>query len=424
MADTIAPTDHLNATIPIQWYEFNDAAPARSLCTDCGVSRTEEPSRCASACQFIKPDYDRAEITAHGRRRDAENPEEVYFGVHKQMYTARLSQPKAGAQWTGITTTLAEQLLREDVVDAVIAVGPATDDFWKPVPCVITDPDQLAQVRGMRMGYAPVVACIEPALASGYRRLAVVAIPCQVYALRALETELKASGKLDELLVIGTPCSDNTYTEHFHEFLNLLTDTPEDVNYLEFCTDYHVEMRFKQGGVKRIPFLSLPLSNLRSDFFPMTCRTCVDYTNSLADITVGYMGGDGQQWLIVRNKNGEHILSLLQDQLVLTAPRAAGKRRGSVAGFIENTRRAAGGLPLRKMPNFMRPIMGKLMPKLGPKGLEFARARIEMKAAEAILHLEQKHPKRARHMLPWFIGRQVSGYAISTASVQQDRHVK
>jgi coenzyme F420 hydrogenase subunit beta len=31
----------------------------------------------------------------------------------------------------------------------------------------------------------------------------------------------------------------------------------------------------------------------------MTCRTCVDYTNSLADITVGYMAGTGEQWLVV-----------------------------------------------------------------------------------------------------------------------------
>ena len=34
-----------------------DAAPARKLCTDCGLSRTAEPKRCGQACQFIQPDY-------------------------------------------------------------------------------------------------------------------------------------------------------------------------------------------------------------------------------------------------------------------------------------------------------------------------------------------------------------------------------
>lgn len=410
MAPVIAPISNAVQQASITWMDFPQAPPTRALCTDCGVSRTSNPNRCATACQFIQPDYDSAERTVHGRRRDAVKPDEVYFGVFDAMHVARLATPKKGAQWTGITTSLAEQLLRNRCVDAVITVAPDKEDPWRPVPVVITDPAKMSSCRGMRMGYAPVVACVEPAIAAGHRRLAVIAIPCQVYALRELEKELKAKGELDELYVIGTPCSDNTHTKHFHEFLNLLTDEPSTVNYLEFCTDFHVEIRFTHGQVKRIPFLSLPLSNLRSDFFPMTCKTCVDYTNALADITVGYMGGDGEQWLIVRNQQGQKILDALAGELVLTPTKSSGKRASSVAGFIANTRRAAGGLPLRRMPNFMRPIMGKLMPILGPKGMEFARARIEMKAAESILHLQRKHPKKAQHMLPWFIHQQVARY--------------
>ena len=37
---------------------------------------------------------------------------------------------------------------------------------------------------------------------------------------------------------------------------------------------------------------------LPRDFFPLTCRTCVDYTNMLADITIGYKGGQGEQRLV------------------------------------------------------------------------------------------------------------------------------
>ncbi len=33
------------------------------------------------------------------------------------------------------------------------------------------------------------------------------------------------------------------------------------------------------------------------------------------------------------------------------------------------------------------------MPRIGPKGLEFARARIEMKAAETVLHLARAEPR-------------------------------
>ena len=38
----------------------------------------------------------------------------------------------------------------------------------------------------MRMGYAPTLAALEPAAAAGHKRIAVIGIPCQVYALRAI----------------------------------------------------------------------------------------------------------------------------------------------------------------------------------------------------------------------------------------------
>ncbi len=389
---------------------------ARSLCTDCGVSRSAEPQRCASACQFIKPNYAAAERRVHGRERNRAHDDELYFGVHRQLHAARLNSPAPGAQWTGITTRIAERLLETGQVDAVLTVAAEPGDRWRPRPVCVTDPADLAACRGMRMGYAPLLALLEPALDAGHRRLAVVAIPCQVYALRALEVELKAANKLEALTVIGIPCSDNTSTENFHGFLERLTSEPDTVSYLEFRTDYHVELRFDDGSQKLIPFLKLPLSDLPQDFFPTTCKTCVDYVNALADLTVGYMGGDGQQWLIVRNARGQELVDLLADEITLDTPVSKGKRRSSVAGFIDNTRLAAGGLPLRRMPNWLRPVMAWLMPRLGPKGLEFARARVEMKAAESILHLRRLHPRRIRSMVPDFIWQQVHGYDIKPSA--------
>lgn len=317
--------------------------------------------------------------------------------------------PKPGAQWTGITTSIAERLLRTGAVDAVLTVAPDADDPWKPVPVLITKPEDMATVRGMRMGYAPLLALLEPAREAGHTRLAVIGIPCQVYALRALERELG----FERLYVIGTPCSDNTTTEAFHDFLALLSDAPETITYLEFCADYHVELRFRDGRVQRIPFLQLPIADLPPDFFPLTCRTCVDYTNALADITVGYMGGEGEQWLLVRNERGEELLALLGEDVVLSDPGSAGKRAKAVAGFIANTKRAAGGLPLRRMPGWLRPIMGWIMPRFGPRGLEFARTRVEMKAAETIIHLRREEPRRMKSMIPAHIWRLAKPYGLT-----------
>lgn len=390
------------------WTPPLNAPAERELCTDCGVSRMSDPKQCGQACQFIKPDYPAMERRVHGRNRDAATGDEAFFGPYRRMVQAAMKQPREGAQWTGITTTIAQRLLETGAVDAVIAMAPDPSDKWKPMPVLVTKPEGMAQCRGMRMGYAPSLALIEPAIAAGYKRLAVIGVPCQIYALRRLQDQLG----LEKLYVIGTPCSDNTTTEAFHGFLDLLSDKPETITYLEFRADYHVELRFDDGNVKAIPFLLLPISKLPPDFFPITCRTCVDYTNTLADITVGYMGGRGEQWLLVRNERGEELLKLLGDDVRLSEPTSAGNRVAPVKGFLKNTELAAGGLPVRGMPNWLRPFMGWLMPKVGPRGIEFARARVEMKAVETVLHLRRHYNHKMKNMIPAHVWALVKPYGL------------
>ncbi len=389
------------------------AAPApRGLCTDCGISRSSDPKACGRACQFIAPDYPRLEAQVHGRARDPSRTDELFFGPFRRMVRASLKAPKPGAQWTGITSRLAERLLELGQVDAILTMAPDAQDRWKPVPVLVTKAEGMAAVRGMRMGYAPLLALLEPARAAGYTRLAIIGIPCQIHALRALETELG----FERLYVIGTPCSDNTTTAKFHDFLALLAPDPDTITYLEFRADYRVELRFTDGSSKTIPFLQLPLSTLPTDFFPMTCKTCVDYTNVLADITVGYMAGEGEQWLIVRNERGEELLGLLGDEIKVSEAGSKGKREAHVKGFMVNVERAAGGLPLQRMPGWLRPIMARLQPLIGPKGLEFARTRIDMKAIETILHLRRNFPKRMKSMIPDHIWALVAPYGITPES--------
>ena len=328
------------------------------------------------------------------------------------MLQAALQPATEGAQWTGITTRIAEKLLSLGMVDAVIATAADPNDRWKPRPVVITQASDMAQCRGMRMGYGPLLSLVEPALAQGHKRLAVIGIPCQIYALRAIEPQLKAEQGLQALYVIGTPCSDNTTTENFHTFLNLLSDRPQDISYLEFRADYHVELRTQQGEQRLIPFLNLPISKLPADFFPLTCKTCVDYTNVLSDITVGYMAGNGEQWLVVRNDKGQALLDVLGSELKTQALSSAGNRHNAVKGFLKNVERAAGGLPLRRMPAWLRPIVNWLMPRIGPRGLEFARARVEMKAIETVIHLRREAPAKVKHMVPAHVWKLVERYGI------------
>lgn len=388
--------------------ELREPAP-RTLCTDCGISRSTDPGRCGRACQFIHARYDELERRAHGRSRDPERADELHFGPYRAMLRGRLARPREGAQWSGVTTRIAERLLETGAVDAVLATASDPEDRWRPRPVIVTEPSGMRVCRGMKMGFSPVLALLDRAAERGLRRLAVVGVPCQVHALRALEPELE----LERLYVLGTPCSDNTTTERFHEFLELLSERPGEVRYLEFMPDYHVELRYADGSEERIPFVDLPISSLPDDFIPLTCRSCMDYANALSDLTVGYMGGDGDQWLLVRNRRGRELVDLLGSELVRTPVTSSGNRRRPVRAHLSNVRRAAGGLPARRAPAFLRPLIGWLMETFGPRGLEFARARVEMKYVEGISLLRERWPRRVLRMVPEFAWRLAAPYGLT-----------
>ncbi len=391
---TLAPA----RALPILMPSLQQAAPFRDLCTDCGVSRTSAPERCGQACQFITPRHAELEARVHGRSRDPAQPDEVLFGPFLEMARARLAPPLPGAQWTGITTRLGERLLEAGLVDGVIATASDPSDRWRPRPVLVRDAAGMQACRGMKMGYSPVLALLDEAATLGLRRLAVIGVACQVHALRALEESLG----LERLYVIGTPCSDNTTTERFHEFLARLTETPERVTYCEFQPDLHLELRFDDRPTQRIPFINLPISDLPADFFPLTCRACFDYSNALSDLTVGYMAGEGDQWLVIRNARGRELVALLAGELETAPLGSAGRRGAGVRGFLANLSLAANGLAVRRAPRWLRPLLAWAMPRFGPRGLEFARARVEMKFLEGIVTLRRHRPRRVARLVPPF----------------------
>ena len=67
---------------------------------------------------------------------------------------------------------------------------------------------------------------------------------------------------------------------------------------------------------------------------------------------------------------------------------------------------------MRRMPRILRPLVSWLQPRTGPRGLEFARARLEMKAIETIVHLRRAHPARMKNMIPAHVWRIAERYGL------------
>ena len=65
--------------------------------------------------------------------------------------------------------------------------------------------------------------------------------------------------------------------------------------------------------------------------------------------------------------------------------------------------------------------MAWLMPRIGPRGLEFARARLEMKALETVLHLRRSRPRRMKRMIPDFVWRMAGRYGVEPEEGERPR---
>ena len=115
----------------------------------------------------------------------------------------------------------------------------------------------------------------------------------------------------------------------------------------------------------------------------------------------------------MRTARGEELMALMADELALSAPGSAGDRTGAVRTFVKVLERSVGGLPVRRAPKWVRPLIGWAQRRFGPKGLEFARTRVEMKMAEGILTLRQQRPHRMKRMIPSFAWDLVSRYGIA-----------
>ncbi|MGA1085818.1 MAG: coenzyme F420 hydrogenase/dehydrogenase beta subunit N-terminal domain-containing protein, partial [Vulcanococcus sp.] len=208
--------------------------PAKDLCSQCGLCDSRWVAYVKDSCAFLNQRFEAMETAAHGRSRDLENEDELYFGVQQRMLTARLQQPIAGAQWTGIASRIGVLALESGLVDAVLCVGQSEDDRFTPVPRLARTPEEVLSARVNKPTLSPNLEVLEQLPGSGIRKLLAIGVGCQIQALRAVESTLP----LDQLYVLGLPCTDNVSREGLQTFLETTVSSPETVVHYEFMQDF------------------------------------------------------------------------------------------------------------------------------------------------------------------------------------------
>jgi coenzyme F420-reducing hydrogenase beta subunit len=372
------------------------------LCSDCGFCDSSLKLLMSQTCTFVRNQTRGIEQRLHGRTRQP--GEEGRFGIYRAMHAARMSRPNPHAQWTGMVTALGARLLEQDKVDAVITTGAAPGTRFKAQPVLARTPQEVLDTAGNKPCLSPSLSLIDAVRDQGIKRLAVVGTGCQVHQLRAAEAELG----LERLYVIGIPCSDNVTYPDLEYFLTQVSRSPETVVHHEFMQDFRLWMRHENGQVERLNYIDFPMDKLHG-IFPSSCLSCFDYPNALSDITIGYMGATlGWQWVMVRTAAGEELFEMLRPDLEMGELTESGDRNRGMPRYMERLSQPPGQarppLPIRK-------LVAMLQRSRGPKGLEFARAVIEMKLLRNLNYVRSKFPKLESRVVPYHVYETLAPYA-------------
>ncbi|MDJ0534831.1 MAG: Coenzyme F420 hydrogenase/dehydrogenase, beta subunit C-terminal domain [Xenococcaceae cyanobacterium MO_207.B15] len=376
--------------------------PAKELCSECGLCDTYYIHYVKEACAFLNQQIAELEKEAHGRSRDLDNEDDLYFGVSQEMMAARKKQPIEGAQWTGIVSTIACEMLNQGLVEGVVCVQNTKEDRFQPMPIIATTPEEVLAAKVNKPTLSPNLSVLEQIEQSGMKRLLVIGVGCQIQALRTVEKKLG----LEKLYVLGTPCVDNVSREGLQKFLETTSKSPDTVVHYEFMQDFRIHFKHQDGSIEKVPFFGLKTNKLKDVFAP-SCMSCFDYVNSLADLVVGYMGAPfGWQWIVVRNDTGKQMLELVKDQIDTQPVTSKGDRKQAVQQSIPAYDKGV------TLPMWAAKAMGVVIDKIGPKGLEYARFSLDSHFTRNYLYVKRNHPEKLEAHVPEYAKKIVEQYKL------------
>ena len=383
----------------------------KGLCSSCGLCSIQAwpVEESITSCVFNNGWLGERERKLFGRERSFDDPVEMRFGITAERFTAQLKNPVSESQWSGIITRIAMRALEEKLVEGVVSLHRSTDNVFFSIPVLARNSDEVYATRGNKPVLSPVLQSLQNAYRLGMKKVLVIGAACHLHTLRDFQ-ERFAYLKEMELLTIGIPCVDNVARSQWPWILKRMTKSPGTARHMEFMQDFRIHIRHEDGDVEKIPFFSLPEELSNPGIFPAACMSCFDYLNSLADITVGYIGAEllpdkKRQWILVRTDTGKRLLKLIEHEL----DRFPESGRWECSSFIKNTSsRIIESMKnvnkaystKRRIPVAAGHILAGVLGMIGPKGIGFAHYSVDFHLIRHYYYVKFRNPDRLKKLVP------------------------
>jgi len=225
------------------------------------------------------------------------------IGAYIDTYTGTTTKAaiKKVRQDGGVVTSILEYLLKNRLVDAIIAVQHSSD-LWRPEPVIVENVKELYKTGGTKYANSPSLAILDKA--KNLKNIAIVGVPCMMKAIE--KGTLFPSGLpffKNIKYRIGLFCMESF---SYEDIIRLTKDKFEkDINDL-------TKMNIDKGkfiiNLKNEEEMAVDLKEVQS-YARNNCHYCEDLTSDYADISVGSIGSQGG-WssVITRSKEGEEVL--------------------------------------------------------------------------------------------------------------------
>lgn len=293
----------------------------KGLCSSCGLCSNQAwpVEQSLQSCVFKNGWLGEREKQLFGRERKLDDPVEMRFGITLDRFTAQLKLPLPGSQWSGIITRMAMKAFEEKLVEGVVSLQHTPGHHFFSQPVLARNSDEIYATRGNKPVLSPLLSSLESAYHQGLKKVLVIGAACHLHTLRDFQERFEYLREM-ELLTIGIPCIDNVARSKWPWILERMSKSPDTACHMEFMQDFRIHIRHLDGSIEKVPFFSLPEELSNPAIFPSACMSCFDYLNSLADITVGYIGAElkpkqKRQWILVRTKTGQKLLKLIEAEL-------------------------------------------------------------------------------------------------------------
>ncbi|HOD16276.1 MAG TPA: Coenzyme F420 hydrogenase/dehydrogenase, beta subunit C-terminal domain [Spirochaetota bacterium] len=256
---------------------------------------TRPEGRCFAYCPKVEVDLDEASLTVFGKPYTGEP-----LGHYIDIKAARAGHKmkKGNFQAGGTVSAIMTYALQKKILDAAVLTG---RDGLRPVPRIVTSPASVAESASSNYSAAPTVSAFNQAMKEGYKRIGVVATPCQALALAQIRSNpMKEKNFTDPTaLVAGIFC---TWALDYRRFRKLL-EGRVDLNAI-IKMDIPPPPAEKMEIFTKNGTVEIPLPEVREQV-PEGCGYCFDMTAEFADLSVGvHEGRTDSNTLIIRTERG------------------------------------------------------------------------------------------------------------------------